>query len=42
MIRPNHRAALDAATTRLLHSEHHWRRASERGRYAAKLYESAH
>jgi hypothetical protein len=28
---PDHRAALDAAITRLLHSEHHWHRASERG-----------
>jgi hypothetical protein len=29
--RPNYRAALDAATTFLLHSQHHWRRASGRG-----------
>lgn len=28
----NYRAALDAATKLLLHSAHHWRRASERGR----------
>ncbi len=28
----NHRAALDAAMTLLFRSEHHWRRASERGR----------
>ncbi len=31
-IQANNRAALDSAMTLLLHSEHHWSRASERGR----------